>query len=161
VLILFLYFIQVLLQTFCNTNIYGINVYRTTTTKKKQKKERKKGESSTAREGAELSVFLVVGRFFVLFQTFQGGRVQFRHFVQFGPENGVYLLLQESGSHCDLVLFDSTGVARSLGCHVVLATSGPVFVVLQIIRNVLSTIQIEIERIRKKKKKLLLLLLFL
>lgn len=52
---------------------------------------------------------------------------------QFGHFNaeGAVLLLQERGADGDLVLFEPTGVPRTLGSHVVLSATGPVPIVLK------------------------------
>ena len=55
-----------------------------------------------------------------------------------------YLLFEERGSHGDLVLLNASSVARSLSGHVVLATTGPVFVIFHVIRHVLDRQAIEI-----------------
>lgn len=46
-----------------------------------------------------------------------------------------YLFLEEAGPECYLVLLHATRVSRSFRCHVVLPTTRPVFVILQVIRN--------------------------
>lgn len=51
---------------------------------------------------------------------------QFGHLL---PQRSVFPF-QEGGAHCDLVLLQPSGVARTFGCHVVLLSPGPVFVIL-------------------------------
>lgn len=47
----------------------------------------------------------------------------------------IHLFLEEAGPECYLVLLHATRVSRSFRCHVVLPTTRPVFVILQVIRN--------------------------
>jgi len=46
-----------------------------------------------------------------------------------------HLFLEEAGPECYLVLLHAARVSRSFRCHVVLPTTRPVFVILQVIRN--------------------------
>lgn len=65
----------------------------------------------------------------------------------------IYLFLEEAGPECYLVLLHATRVSRSFRCHIILPTTRPVFVILQVIRNELRP-QNGREREKERKKEL-------
>jgi hypothetical protein len=59
--------------------------------------------------------------------------------VEIKLEQGThYLLFEEIRPHGDLVLFNATCITRTFGRHIVLATSRPIFIILQVIRDILG-----------------------
>lgn len=64
---------------------------------------------------------------------FRDNVLAFSHFLpqlgHLGPQSCI-LLLQKGSSDCDLVLFQTPSVTRSLCCHIVLLPPGPIFFIL-------------------------------
>lgn len=72
------------------------------------------------------------------------------HGFEIAPTVGkTHLFLEEAGPECYLVLLHATRVSRAFRRHVVLPTTRPVFVILQVIRNEL---QPQTEKREKKER---------